>query len=135
MVIDLSIPGAQAERAKLKVFHRVINHPAVIPEQAYRMAKRHYPLVCHVNNIVGPFLSKNYEVIPVSIVRAHDFMAQVPPVPTSIAYYELIGRYLRQVAHVLSSFSEISPEMLSRIPSEILNSGPQEEPDIPQHDT
>jgi type IV secretory pathway protease TraF len=126
--LDLSAPGARDERAKLKRFHARLNHSDVVPEQAFRMASSMFPLVCYVNNIVALYTSKNYEVIPIFISRAHGQILQCQAAPAAAAYLDLVSRYLRQIAYVLKAFSAVSPDALSAIPDEILAAGPQEAP-------
>lgn len=129
--IDISIPGAREERAKLKAFHALLNHTDIVPEQAYRRNSLVYPLVSYLNNICGLYLSKNYEVIPIFIERAHNHMQELGASANSAAYYELASAYLRQVAYVLSHFTVTSNERLGYIPSEILQAGPQPVPQTP----
>ncbi len=125
MELDLSISGAREERAKLKLFHSHLNHSEIVPEQAYRRNSGGYPLVSYLNNICGLYLSKNYEVIPVFINRAHQHMQEHPASANSKAYYELAFAYIRQMAYVLSTYTNITKERLSFIPAEILAAGPQ----------
>ena len=129
MELDLSIPGAKEERAKLQRFHALLNHELIVPEQAYRMSKTTYPLVCFANNIVALHSSKNYEVIPIFISRAHKHMTEYPAPPAAEAYYELLSRYLRQVAFVLKQYTAVSREaLIANVPLELLEAGPQELP-------
>jgi hypothetical protein len=122
---DLSIPSAREERAKLKLFHSHLNHSEIVPEQAYRRNSGSYLLVSYLNNICGLYLSKNYEVIPIFINRAHQHMQEYPPSASSKAHYELASAYIRQMAYVLSTYTNITKECLSLIPDEILAAGPQ----------
>lgn len=71
MEIDLSIPGAKAERAKLARLHQVLNASEVVPDQAYRISSGSYPLISYVNHIIALYFSKNYDVIPLG--RMHSF--------------------------------------------------------------
>jgi hypothetical protein len=130
MELDLSKPGAKEERAKLKRFHALLNDPSLVPEQAYRRNMAIYPLVCYINNIIGLFLSKNYEVIPIFVGRALRHIEEYPSSPTSAPYYQLVSQYLKQIVYVLKNFTAISEESLhSFIPEEVLQAGSQEEPD------
>jgi hypothetical protein len=95
MELDLSKPGAKEERAKLKRFHALLNDPGLVPEQAYRRNASAYPLVCYVNNIIGLFLSKNYEVIPIFVSRALRHIEEHPSSLTSAPYYQLVSQYLK----------------------------------------
>jgi hypothetical protein len=129
MELDLSIPGAREQRAKLQVFHTWLNHERIVPEQAYRMSMTIYWLTSFANNIIALHCSKNYEVIPVFIGRAHRHMMEHPPTPAAAAYYELLARYLRQMAFVLKEYTSVSRESLQTfVPAEILEAGPQEAP-------
>jgi hypothetical protein len=126
MEIDLSKPGAEQERSKLKRFHSALNDPNIVPEQSYRRNSIYYPLVCYVNNIIGLILSKNYEAIPIFIRRAIRHMENTPSSPTTSVYYELVLQYLKQVTYVLKNFTAISEESLvSFIPKHILDAGSQ----------
>ena len=129
MELDLSIAGAKEERAKLKQFHALLNSPDIVPEQAYRMSANLYPLVCYINNIIGLYLSKNYEVIPLFINRAYLHINKHPAQPAGIAYQTTAMLYLQHMAHVLKSYSSISHELLYElIAEEVLNAGPQQTP-------
>lgn len=129
MDLDLSIAGAKEERAKLKQFHVLLNSPNIIPEQAYRMSANLYPLVCYINNVIGLYLSKNYEIIPLFISRALSHISNHPPQPAGITYQTTAMLYLKHMTHILKSYSAISREFLYElIPEEILNAGPQQVP-------
>ena len=129
MDLDQSIAGAKEERAKLKLFHVLLNSPNIVPEQAYRMSANLYPLVCYINNIIGLYLSKNYEVIPLFISCALSHINNHPAQPAGIAYQTTAMLYLQHMAHILKSYSAISHEFLHElIPEEILNAGPQQIP-------
>jgi len=123
---ELSIEGAKESRSVIKQFHSCLNSLEVIPEQAYRRDKGAYPLVCYVNNIVGLFLSKNYEVIPIFIARAVEHMTFSPPSSVTSAYYEVVNRYLRQMAYHLRHFVSGIEHWDDRIPESLLNAGPQQ---------
>lgn len=128
--MDLSIPGAKEERAKLKRLHQILNASEFIPEQAYRMSSGHYPLVRFVNHSIGLYLSKNYDVIPLFLARAHSFMQDRPPQPNAAAYYKWVDIYLLQMAYVLKHFTGISAELLElHLPPELVDAGPQELPE------
>ena len=125
MEIDLAKPGAHEERSKLKLFHATLNSPSLVPEQSYRPASVHYPLVSKVNCIVALTFSKNYEAIPPFIKGALREIEGRPATAAMAPYYDVVNRYLRQVAHVLRNFTSVSPESLQYwVPIEILNAGP-----------
>jgi hypothetical protein len=132
MEIDLSKPGASEERSKLKQFHACLNRPDLVPEQCYRPAFMHYPLVCQVNCIVALLISKNYEAVPAFIGCALREMERRPAVPAATAYFELVHLYLRQVSHVLRNYTSVSKDQLDAwIPKHVLEAGPQAAPNNP----
>lgn len=131
MEIDLSKPDASEERSKLKRFHAFLNSPTLVPEQAYRPASIHYPLVCKVNCILALTFSKNYEAIPPFITGALREIGSRPATAAIAPYYDVVNRYLRQVAYVLRNFTSVSRESLQHwVPLEVLDAGPQEVPNI-----
>jgi hypothetical protein len=125
--VERSIEGAHQARSVVKAFHAVLNSPGLVPEQCYRRNKVSYALVCYVNNIIGLFLSKNYEVIPVFIARAAKHMAENPPSPGSKAYYAVTKSYLAQMSFFVSSFTSVPRDEIDLyIPAEVLALGKQE---------
>ncbi len=123
--IDLSTEGAKESRSAIKQFHIRLNSLDVIPEQAYRRNSGAYPLVCYINNVVGLFLSKNYEVIPIFVARAVEHMEAFPPNAATAAYYELAERYLMQVVYHLRHFVGGVDKWDDRIPASFLEAGSQ----------
>lgn len=127
--MDLSIPGAKEERAKLKRLHQILNTSDLVPDQAYRMSSGLYPLVSFVNHCIGLYLSKNYDVIPLFLGRAYSFMQDRPPRSTATAYYKCVDAYLLQMAYVLRCFSAVAPELLElHLPPDLIEAGPQDIP-------
>ena len=127
--MEPSIEGAREVRSVVKAFHAVLNSPSLVPEQCYRRNKVSYLLVCYVNNIIGLFLSKNYEVIPVFIARAATHMAENPPSLGSEACYTVAERYLAQMSFFISSFTSVPREEIeTHIPAALLAQGKQEPP-------
>lgn len=127
--MELLIEGAHEARSVIKAFHAVLNSPGLVPEQCYRRNKVSYALVCYVNNIIGLFLSKNYEVIPVFIARAATHMTENPPSLGSEAYYAAAESYLAHMSFFVSSFTSVPREEIDMyIPAELLALGKQEPP-------
>jgi hypothetical protein len=127
--MEQSIEGAREARSVVKAFHAVLNSPGLVPEQCYRRNKVSYVLICYVNNIIGLFLSKNYEVIPVFIARAATHMAENPPSLGSEAYYTVAEKYLAQMSFFVSSFTSVPREEIEmHIPARLLVLGKQESP-------
>ena len=127
--MKLSIEGAREAYVVVEAFHGVLNGAALVPEHCYRRNKVSYLLVCYVNNIIGLFLSKNYEVIPVFIGRAAQHMAENPASPGSVAYYKVVTMYLAHMAFVVGSFTDLPHEELeAHVPADLLSLGKQEAP-------
>jgi hypothetical protein len=127
--VELSIEGAHEARSIVKAFHAVLNSPGLVPEQCYRRNQVTYALVCYVNSIIGLFLSKNYEVIPVFVARAAKHMAENSSSPGSKAYYAVAESYLAQMSYFVSAFTSVPREEIETyIPSELLAQGKQEPP-------
>lgn len=125
---ELSTEGAKESRSIIKQFHTRLNSADLIPEQAFRRNSGAYPLVCYVNNIIGLFLSKNYEPIPIFVARAAEHMAAFPSSPTSSAYYITVNQYLSQVIYHLRNFVEGVEFCDNRIPTTLFEAGPQKMP-------
>lgn len=123
---ELSSEGAKESRSVIKQFHSCLNNSEAVPEQAYRRNSGSYPLVCYINNIVGLFLSKNYEVIPIFVARAAEHMAAHPPNAATTAYYELASCYLAQIVYHLKNFIGGIEHWDDRIPTSLLEAGPQQ---------
>jgi hypothetical protein len=123
---DISTEGSKESRAIIKQFHALLNGSDLIPEQAFRRNSGAYPLFCYVNNIIGLFLSKNYDPIPVFVARAIEHMTNSPPSAASGAYYAAVTRYLSQVVYHLQHFVSDIEHWDDRIPQHILDAGPQE---------
>jgi hypothetical protein len=83
-------------------WHVRLNSKENAPERGYRRNVVVYELVCYVNNIVGCYLSKNDEPIPVFIGRARKFMQDHPSNDGWHEYYEMVGSYLDAVESDLS---------------------------------
>ena len=128
---EAPLEGAHQSRRVIKRFHAILNSDTLIPEQGYRRNHSIYPLVCYVNNIIGLFLSKNYDVIPVFVARAAEHMVRHPASPASHGYYVVVTRYLSQVVYHLISFIPDAEFDRERIPASIIDGGPQEPPEGP----
>lgn len=103
-------------RESIADHHTQLNCSDIVPPHCYRRNKVHYDLVSYVNNIIGLYLSKNYEVIPVFIGRAARHMEEFPAGPESMPYYQLASRYLELVAGYMVtqgiSLDDFVPETL-----------------------
>lgn len=122
---DISTEGSKESRAIIKQLHVRLNGADLIPEQAFRRNSGTYPLVCYVNNIMGLFLSKNYDPIPVFVARAAQHTADFPPTAASSAYYAVVTQYLSQVVDHLQHFVSGIEHWDDRIPKHILDAGQQ----------
>ena len=75
--------------------------------------------------LMGLFLSKNYDPIPVFVARATEHMVDFPANAASSAYYALVTLYLSQVVYHLQCFVSGIERWDDRIPKHILDAGPQ----------
>lgn len=127
--VDLSKPGAKEARAIIKQYHTYLNSPNILPEQWARPSAGHFFLISYVNTIIGLFISKNYEVIPLFIMRAFKFLQEVPESPVSEHYRISVREYLYQMAYFLQTYTSTSQDSIQAfIPEEVLNAGPQPPP-------
>ena len=55
---------------KIDEFHRKLNRRDIVPEECYRRNSLHYRLVCYINNIIGLYLSSDFDAVPIFINRA-----------------------------------------------------------------
>ena len=86
------------------------------------MSSTYYPLISYVNHIEGLFVSKNYNVIPIFIRRAHKDLQRVPDESDTEEYCKIARSYLCHMAHFLSKYTKVSEENIqSFVPSEILS--------------
>lgn len=96
--------GAKGARQEIRRYQEHINSPRLCPEQCYRMASPTYALVSYVNQVTGLFLSKNYDVIPIFLQRAHAALLEVKGERVSEPYRHLVGQYLSHVAHFIVDY-------------------------------
>ena len=96
--------GAKDARQEIKRYQEHINSPRLCPDQCYRMASPTYALVCHVNQVTGLFLSKNYYVIPIFLQRAHATLLELKAERVSEPYRKLVEQYLSHVAHFIVNY-------------------------------
>lgn len=124
--VDLSKPGAREARAIIKQYHAYLNSSDILPEQWARPSAGHFFLVSYVNTVIGLFISKNYEAIPLFIMRAFKFLQEVPESPVSEHYRTLVRRYLYQMAYFLQTYTSTSQDSIQAfIPEEVLRAGSQ----------
>ena len=58
-------------REKIVSFHRRLNRRDIVPHGCYRRNSIHYRLVCYINNIIGLYLSSDFDTIPIFVNRAY----------------------------------------------------------------
>ncbi|MCI5208894.1 MAG: hypothetical protein D3910_08885 [Candidatus Electrothrix sp. ATG2] len=63
---------------ELDAMHRELNKSENIPEMGFRRNVRVYELICYINNIIGCYLGKNAETIPIFIGRSRSHMEKYP---------------------------------------------------------
>jgi hypothetical protein len=94
------------------------------------MSNMHYSMVSYTNQIIALFLSKNYDGIPVFIMRVLKAMKQTPVQPNTEAYRSVVQDYLCQMTHFLLEYSPLDKEYIYRyVPEHIRNAGPKKAPD------
>ena len=123
--------GAKDARKVIKKFQEHINSPRLVPEQCYRMASSTFMLVCYVNQITGLFLSKNYNVIPIFLMRAHKELITGQNERVSEPYRNLVMQYLSHVAHFLVEYEclDRDEDLRRDIPQELLDMHPSDVPE------
>ena len=96
--------GAKEARRTIKRFQAHINSPRLVPDQCYRMSRMTYALVCYVNQVTGLYLSKNYPMIPIFLMRAYEELQAANPERVSEPYRILVLQYLSHVAHFIVDY-------------------------------
>ena len=56
---------------KIDGFHKTLDHRDIVPEGCYRRNNLHHRLICYINNIIGLYLSSDFDSIPIFISRAY----------------------------------------------------------------
>ncbi len=118
--------------AELERLHRQLNQAQLVPRGGFRRNTLHYPIICYINNIIGLYLSQNFEVIPTFLRRAlvhiREFKQANPEVyAQGDAYYALVLEYLSLMAHFIASLEQIDPVARRLIPGELLSSESNED--------
>lgn len=121
MSLDLPATNTCQACSQIESLHGILNHKSIMPRLAYRRNFAAYNLICYVNNMIGLYLSENYEVIPIFISRAHAHMKEFSAAVEAQPYYRLIGFYLRQMVHALRCASLVPErELETFLPEELL---------------
>ena len=97
--VTSSLQGSKAARSEIKRFHGCLNQSNLVPDQCYRMSNMHYSMVSYTNQIIALFLSKNYDGIPVFIMRVLKAIEQTPVQPNTEPYRNVVQDYLCQMSH------------------------------------
>ena len=100
--------------------HQQLNHPDNLPGIYFRRNHLQYPLVCYINNIIGLYLSSNYDQIPLFIKRAYEHWNQVNP---DQPYSDFVIRYLTEMTRFLSSLDWESDQLTLFIPDALMDKG------------
>jgi len=114
---------------RLKWFQGALNSEVYLPGEAYRRNTGVYPLICYVNNISATLLSDRFDLAALFVARAAEHMAKVPALDSERLYYELASRYLSHVIHYIRNSGSAVKFDADRIPTWMLNAGPQTVPD------
>ncbi len=107
-------------REKLEIYHKKLNHKDNVPNTAYRRNDIDYPLVCYVNNIIGVYLSSNFDIIPIFIDRAYEYISVRSEKNEDKPYYQLILEYLAVMTEFILTQETVAEEVKGLIPKQLL---------------
>jgi len=131
--LDANMSSAKSDASPgdpaLKWFQGALNSEVYLPGEAYRRNTGVYPLICYVNNISATLLSDRFDLAALFVARAAEHMAKVPALDSERLYYELASRYLSHVIHYIRNSGSAVKFDADRIPTWMLNAGPQTVPD------
>ena len=94
------------ERSNIEGWHKVLNHPDLLPEKAFRRNASIYELVSYVNNIIGCYSSENFGPIPLFIERARSHMSENPNEHEQ--YYSKVEGYLKDLKVFLGTKASVT---------------------------
>ncbi|MET3135109.1 hypothetical protein AAKU55_005412 [Oxalobacteraceae bacterium GrIS 1.11] len=86
----------------------------------------------YVNQITGLYLSKNYDLLPIFLQRAHEQLAVINPERVSEPYRQLVISYLSHVARFILEFGCLADDDTSgklQIPAALLHGDLSPPPD------
>lgn len=86
---------------KIKIKQRKLNTEEFLPKFAYRRNSVVYPLICHVNNMMGCLNAQHLKAVPIFIERIKQFMDEYPKLSGAESYYTLVAMYLIDVEKYL----------------------------------
>ncbi len=91
------------ESQEIELFHKKMNDENNLPHMAFRRNVHQYALVCYVNNIIGCYLSENFDAIPIFIQRSRGHIEKYPSNGELDNYYNLVDAYLFAVESFLKT--------------------------------
>lgn len=91
--------------SELEKMQKALNSKELCPRKGYRRDVPVYELVCYVNNIIGCYMSENFEPIKIFSDRAKIFIDDNKEDETNKEYFELVGRYLRLMEEYLEKIN------------------------------
>lgn len=89
--------------AELERVQKALNSKEFSPRKGYRRDVSVYELVCYVNNIIGCYLSGNFEPIKIFINRARVYIDDNEKNEINREYFELVNRYLSLMEEYLET--------------------------------
>ncbi|QDS92496.1 hypothetical protein FF011L_12410 [Roseimaritima multifibrata] len=81
---------------QLEQLHGRLNRAGVPPDGCYKRNTVWYPLVSYINTIIALYLSDNYDVIPVFVMRATNTHADIAKEHKHV-YLDLVAEYLHLI--------------------------------------
>lgn len=81
----------------IDLWHKKLNSEKNAPSMGYRRNVVVYKLVCHVNNIIGCYLSNNFKPIPIFIERARIHIEENAKETKWREYHKMVLSYLRDI--------------------------------------
>jgi len=81
-------------KKELENYQKQLNDKNNLPDKIYRRNHPDYPLICYINNILGTYVSLNFESLPLFISRAYYHIIDRKNHNGDKLYYELVMEYL-----------------------------------------
>jgi hypothetical protein len=108
---------------EIEKYHKILNSKVILPNEFLARNSVFYPLVCYVNTIIGLYISENFDIIPIFIKRAYEFIRKVDNETTlQQKYKQTILDYLTLMADFINSREAIENKDI--LPKDLLNRKP-----------
>ena len=109
-------------KEKLNFYHKELNNKDILPYGIYRRNDINYPLICYINNILGAYISLNFDIIPLFINRAYKHISNKNNTSKNKneVYYPLVLKYLIVMTEFILTQNLKNVNIL--LPKELLSS-------------